>query len=132
MKKIKLILISLVMILSIASCVTTTPTTTKKTTTTTTTKKTTTPTTTKKTTTTTTTPEILNPIRHGDANCDGVISIADAAAIFQCLANPDKYSLSKQGQKNADVDGKSGITASDALAIQKYDAKLIESLPEKN
>ena len=69
---------------------------------------------------------------YGDANCDGVVSIADAAAIFQCLANPDKYSLSMQGQKNADVDGKSGITASDALAIQKYDANQIDSLPEKN
>ena len=106
---------------------TTTTTTTKKTTTTTTTKKTTTPTTTKKTTTTTTTPATLKPTLLGDANCDGVVSIADAAAIFQCLANPDKYSLSEQGQKNADVDGKLGITPSDAIDIQRFDAKLIES-----
>lgn len=80
----------------------------------------------------TTAPPTENDILYGDANCDGVVSIADAAAIFQCLANPDKYSLSMQGQKNADVDGKSGITASDALAIQKYDANQIDSLPEKN
>ncbi len=65
----------------------------------------------------------------GDANCDDVVSIADAAAIFQNLANPDKYTLSAQGTKNADVDGNEGLTASDALAIQKYDAKLITALP---
>ena len=115
-----------------------TATTTKKTTTATTTKKTTTPTTTKKTTTTattttsvtTTTPATLKPTLLGDANCDGVVSIADAAAIFQCLANPDKYFLSAQGKKNADVDGKLGITPSDAIDIQRFDAKLIESFDE--
>ncbi len=66
----------------------------------------------------------------GDANCDGKVSIADAAAIFQCLANSDKYSLSEQGKKNADVSGNGdGITAADALAIQKFDAGIITSLP---
>jgi hypothetical protein len=66
----------------------------------------------------------------GDANCDGKVSIADAAAIFQCLANSDKYSLSEQGKKNADVAGNGdGITAADALAIQKFDAGIITSLP---
>ncbi len=66
----------------------------------------------------------------GDANCDGKVSIADAAAIFQCLANSDKYSLSEQGKKNADVSGNGdGITAADALAIQKFDAGIITALP---
>ena len=66
----------------------------------------------------------------GDANCDGKVSIADAAAIFQCLANSDKYSLSEQGKKNADVSGNGdGITAADALAIQKFDAGIITVLP---
>ncbi len=67
----------------------------------------------------------------GDANNDGVVSIADAAAIYQYLANPDKYTMSAQGKANADADGKSGITASDALAIQKLDAGIIKELPEK-
>ena len=67
----------------------------------------------------------IEPTLLGDANNDGVISIADAAAIYQHLGNFDKYSLSEQGTANADVDGEAGITASDALAIQKYDAKLI-------
>ncbi|MBR5512810.1 MAG: RICIN domain-containing protein [Ruminococcus sp.] len=80
-------------------------------------------------TTTTTTPvEVL----AGDANCDGVVSIADAAAIFQCIGNSDKYALSEQGEKNADVSGGGdGITAADAIAIQKFDAGLISVLPEK-
>jgi hypothetical protein len=110
---------------------TTTSTTTTDTTTTSTTNTTTTATTTSDTTTTTTTtPATLKPTLLGDANCDGVVSIADAAAIFQCLANPDKYYLSAQGKKNADVDGKLGITPSDAIAIQIFDAKLIESFDE--
>ena len=110
---------------------TTTTTNTTDTTTTSTTNTTTTATTTSDTTTTTTTtPTTLKPTLLGDANCDGVVSIADAAAIFQCLANPDKYYLSAQGKKNADVDGKLGITPSDAIAIQIFDAKLIESFDE--
>ena len=109
--------------------VTSSTTTTTKTPAATTTEK---PTTTTTTATTTTAPEILKPTIYGDSNCDGKISIADAAAIFQCLVNPDKYSLSEQGSINADVDGNSGITASDALEILKYDAKMIEHLPEKN
>lgn len=64
-------------------------------------------------------------VLSGDANCDGVVSIADAAAIFQSLANVDKYPLSPKGILNADVDGNEGITASDALHIQRMDAGLI-------
>ena len=63
----------------------------------------------------------------GDANSDSEISIADAAAILQALGNSDKYALSIQGEYNADVDGKAGITVSDAITIQQYAAKLIDS-----
>lgn len=56
----------------------------------------------------------------GDANCDGIVSMADAAAIYQFLGNPDKYSLSEQGAVNADVaNNNNGITANDAIMIQK-------------
>ena len=64
----------------------------------------------------------------GDANCDGVVTIADATAILQSIGNPDKYGLSEQGSANADVDGSIGITAGDALQIKKYDAKMIDKL----
>ena len=67
---------------------------------------------------------------YGDANCDGVVTIADAAAIYQMLANSDKYKLSEKGAVNADCcNAGRGITAADALAIQKFDAKLVTALP---
>lgn len=65
----------------------------------------------------------------GDANCDGVISIADSTAILQHLGNTDKYGLSPTGLINADVDGNDGITGMDAVVLQMFDAKLINSLP---
>ncbi len=68
----------------------------------------------------------------GDANCDGVVSMADAASIFQSLGNPDKYALSANGMKNADViDNGKGITAADAIAVQAVMANVIDakSLP---
>ena len=110
-------------------------TTTKKSETTTTSKKTTT-TTSKKTTTTTkkpddttTTPAVSAEL-YGDANCDGVVTIADAAAIYQAIGNADKYKLSETGAANADCcNPGDGITAADALAVQKFDAKLVSALP---
>lgn len=70
-------------------------------------------------------------ILYGDVNCDGVVTIADAAALFQHIGNSDKYKLSEQGTKNADCSKVGdGITAADGLAIQKFDAKMITSLPE--
>lgn len=61
----------------------------------------------------------------GDANCDGDVSAADAVAILQHLGNRDKYALTELGMINGDVDGVPGITALDALEIQKYDAGII-------
>ena len=70
-------------------------------------------------------------IIYGDANNDGTVSIADAAAILQAIGNPDKYALTEKGEINADCcDPGSGITAADALAVQKLDAGLITKLPE--
>ena len=72
-------------------------------------------------------------VRYGDANCDGKVTIADAAAIFQYLSNPDKYTITAEGKKNADVyNVGDGITTSDAIAIQKLDAGIISSLPQNN
>ena len=70
-------------------------------------------------------------VMYGDANCDGHVTIADSTAILQALGNPDKYGLSEQGANNADVYNRGdGVTTSDALSIQKIDAKIISSLPE--
>lgn len=54
----------------------------------------------------------------GDANCDGQLTIADAATVLQALGNSDKYELSAQGEFNADLTG-DGLTILDALSIQK-------------
>lgn len=70
-------------------------------------------------------------VLYGDANCDGFVNIADATAIVQSIANPDKYSLSDEGKDNADVYQRGdGITGLDAFAIQKLETGLIDSLPE--
>lgn len=69
---------------------------------------------------------------YGDANCDGKVEIADATLILQFLTNKDEYNLTDQGMKNADCSNVGdGVTAADGLAIQKLDAGVLKSLPEK-
>lgn len=80
---------------------------------------------------TTTTTTVSVTTLYGDANCDGKITVADAIAIQLYIANKDKYPLTAQGRINADCNNVGdGITVNDALAIQKYDAKVLTSLPE--
>ena len=62
---------------------------------------------------------------RGDANCDNIQSMADAAAILQAIGNPDKYKLSVQGEFNADF-ACDGLTVDDAVAIQKKLAGIAE------
>lgn len=86
------------------------------------------------TTVPTTIPPLMGDMQiriDGDANNDSTVSIADAAAILQYIANPDKYGLSEKGMMQADVVGDgNGITADDAIAIQRLDAKLIDDFSE--
>lgn len=66
----------------------------------------------------------------GDANEDGEVTLADAVLIMQCLANPESYSLTPQGAKNADVANiGDGVTSTDALGIQCLNIKIIDSFP---
>ena len=88
-------------------------------------------TTTTATTSVTTTSSTDSDRLWGDANLDKKVTVADAVAILQSIANKDKYALQPEGAANADVsDNGDGITAKDALAIQKLDAGKIDSLPE--
>ncbi len=58
------------------------------------------------------------------------VTVADAVAILQSIANKDKFALDEEAAANADCfDPGDGITAKDALAIQQLDAKAIDSLP---
>ena len=69
----------------------------------------------------------------GDANLDGKVTIADATAILQSLANKDKYSLCEEAARNADCfNVGDGVTGMDALAIQRLDAGVITSLPDSD
>lgn len=101
------------------------------TTTATTTSTTTTSTTSTVITTTAPTEPPVSAKVYGDANLDGVVTIADAAAIYQHLCNLDKYALSEQGTANADVDGNAGITVSDAIVILQFEAGLITEFTVK-
>lgn len=66
----------------------------------------------------------------GDVNEDGDVGLADALSILQYVANSQKYTLTENALRNADVyDNGDGITPMDALAIQKKDAKLVKQLP---
>lgn len=72
-------------------------------------------------TTSTTTSAAGGSVLWGDANCDKTVNLADAVLIMQAKANPNKYSLTEQGEINADVDENGGgITNKDALKIQKF------------
>jgi len=59
--------------------------------------------------------------------------------VMQACLNPQKYGvegssddrMTPDGEKNADVDGKSGVTPNDALVIQKFTLSLVDSLPIK-
>ena len=85
------------------------------------------------TTTTTTAPPVtttapVNEVISGDANCDGLVGMADAVFILQSIANPDAFVLTEQGKLNADVVGNDGVTAGDALQIQLLEAGIIDKL----
>ena len=83
--------------------------------------------------TTTTTPVDINPddFIWGDANCDTNVSISDAVAILQSLANSEVYPLTEKGRLQGDVyENGGGISGMDAASIQKYDAGVLKTLPE--
>lgn len=87
------------------------------------------PTTTSPTTTATTT-TAAEEVIYGDANCDGNVDISDAVMVKCYLINNKKFTLSKQGLLNSDVQGSgNGVNAQDAVTIQKYVIKSITKLP---
>ena len=67
-------------------------------------------------------PDEEKPLR-GDANCDGKVDKADAAAImdhYTAVLSGNKSQLSEQGLKNADIDGDKMVDASDASQVEHY------------
>ena len=78
----------------------------------------------------------LHPLPPGDANCDGEVDMSDVVIVMQCCLNPKKYDvnglsddrITEKGRLLANVDGTPGISTNDALLIQKFTLKLINSL----
>ncbi|WP_296693298.1 dockerin type I domain-containing protein [Ruminococcus sp.] len=73
--------------------------------------------------------QVLDFYAFGDANNDYQVDMSDIVLIMQSLANPNKYGLegtdehhiTQKGIDCADVDNAgNGVTANDALKIQKY------------
>ena len=77
-------------------------------------------------------PEFLK----GDANIDGSVDMSDVVMVMQAYLNPAKYGvngtsedrITSDGEKAGDVDGNKGLSANDALLIQKFALKLIDKL----
>lgn len=66
----------------------------------------------------------------GDANSDGEVTVADAAALLQFLGNSEKFHLTDSGKDNADVfENGGGLTPKDAVYIQKFVAGIVKELP---
>ncbi|MBP3746412.1 MAG: leucine-rich repeat protein [Ruminococcus sp.] len=71
----------------------------------------------------------------GNANGDGGVDMSDVVMVMQAYLNPAKYGvngtsedrITAEGEKAGDVDGKAGLTANDALIIQRYSLKLIDN-----
>lgn len=73
---------------------------------------------------------------RGDANCDFELNMSDVVMIMQAYLNPAKYGekgtsserIKPQGIINGDVDTIQGLNLQDALRIQEYILKLLDSL----
>ena len=72
----------------------------------------------------------LTKVVYGDSNCDEKVNLADTILIMQVKANPNKYTLTRQGEYNADCCNiGDGVSNMDALAIQRYLIGMTETLP---
>ena len=101
--------------------------------TTTTTTVTTTTTTTAITTTTTTVTTATTPVLpekvSGDADCSSTVDVSDAVLILKFLSGDSGAKITDAGLRNADCDGKQGVTEEDVTVILRYIAKLIREFP---
>ena len=70
---------------------------------------------------------VFEPIAYGDANCDGMITAADAALILRSVVQLS--SLTPGGELNGDVNGDGEVTASDAALILRFIVGKIDALP---
>ena len=75
-------------------------------------------------------------LAKGDANGDNSIDMSDVVIVMQACLNPKKYGvngtspdrITPEGEIAGNVDGNKGLSANDALLIQKFALKLIDKL----
>jgi endo-1,4-beta-xylanase len=73
----------------------------------------------------------ISTIIYGDVDENGTVEINDAVKIMSYVGNPTKYELSETALAAADVYNSGyGIDNMDALAVQKFCAQVVKSLPE--
>lgn len=65
-------------------------------------------------------------LMHGDVNGSGDVDVSDAVLLAKFIAEDADASLTAEGKKNADCDGKVGLDGDDVTAILKSIAKLIK------
>ncbi len=68
-------------------------------------------------------PVTFDVVLVGDANNNGVVTIADATAIYQYIGNPSHYGISNLRAADVNFDGT--VDSEDAQLIQMYDAGMI-------
>jgi hypothetical protein len=74
--------------------------------------------------------QTVSDVVYGDANGDGAVDIDDMVAVVCYVSDPVSNPLSADAMVSADVYGNGdGVNAMDALAIQKYLVKSVDSLP---
>ncbi len=61
----------------------------------------------------------------GDANCDGVVDVADAVLVMRYVVADSEAVITEQGIQNADVDKNGNTDSEDGVNILKYIAKKI-------
>lgn len=68
-------------------------------------------------------PVTFDVVLVGDANNNGVVTMADATAIYQYVGNPSNYGISNLRAADVNFDGT--VDSEDAQLIQMYDAGMI-------
>ena len=65
----------------------------------------------------------------GDADCSGIVDVADAVLIARYNAEDRNAVITDQGRRNADCDGVPGIDGSDVTTVLLFIARIIEDFP---
>ena len=63
---------------------------------------------------------------RGDVNCDKKVTVADAILLARIVAEDKTATVSEQGKRNAELDGKAGLSADDTTMLVKAIAGLAE------